>query len=186
MSRQPAPELPTFMRGNITDFHTHTPCKPGAIINLSPGDDRPGGFYYSVGIHPWDSEGVTPEMWRQLEADAAAPEVIAIGECGIDKLRGASLAAQTEIFRRHILLSESLGKPLIIHCVRAIEQVERLRTELRPTQPWILHGFRGKPQQALQLLNRGYYLSTTPSRLATLAETFPAFSPRLLAETDAG
>ena len=186
-----APPLPPLMRDNITDFHTHTSHKSGAIINRYPGDERPEGYYYSVGIHPWYSAEVTPQMWQQLELDAAAPEVIAIGECGIDKLRGASLPVQTEIFRRHILLSEALGKPLIIHCVRAIEQIERLRTEMRPTQPWILHGFRGKPQQALQLLARGYYLSTTPSHLSTLRSQLlssgsdPAtLSSSLLPETD--
>lgn len=182
-----APPLPPLMRDNITDFHTHTPLKPNAIINRYPGDERPGGYYYSVGIHPWYSFEVTPQMWRQLEIDAAAPEVIAIGECGIDKLRGADISLQAEIFRRHILLSEALGKPLIIHCVRAIEQIERLRTEMRPTQPWILHGFRGKPRQAHQLLSRGYYLSTTAARLAALRSELPnvaPFSSQLLPETD--
>ena len=49
--------------------------------------------------------------------------------------------------------------PLIIHCVKAMDELLAVRKKLNPAQPWIWHGFRGKPQQAGQLIKNGIYLS---------------------------
>ena len=56
-------------------------------------------------------------------------------------------------------LADRLDLPLIIHLVRAQEDLVRLKKELRPHSPWLIHGFRGKPEQAEQLLRAGFYLS---------------------------
>lgn len=78
----------------------------------------------------------------------------AIGECGLDKLRGASMDYQICWFKRQIELSEKVQKPLIIHCVKAWDELLLLHKQVNPRMPWIIHGFRGKPQLAKQLISK--------------------------------
>ncbi|MGN0231637.1 MAG: TatD family hydrolase [Muribaculaceae bacterium] len=166
----------------IIDIHTHIE-RPGAIINASPGSFSPKpGLLYSIGIHPWESETATDNDIAMLEHFALHPQVVMIGETGIDKLRGAALAIQIELMQRHIALSEALGKPLVVHCVRLSDELMRLRRSLNPSQPWIFHGFRGGAAHALQLLEAGI----VPSYGARHQKEAVAITPvnRLLAETD--
>lgn len=139
----------------ILDTHTHT-LKPGAVVNLDPGQKMLPGYRYSVAIHPWHTaEG----DFDYVLALAQSPQVVAIGETGLDKLRGPSLEKQTELFVRHAHLAQQLGKPLIIHAVRTFPELIRLKRELRPSVPWIIHGFRGNATLARELLRHGFYLS---------------------------
>lgn len=80
-----------------------------------------------------------------------------VGECGLDKLCQTPYSLQCEAFEAQIALSERLCRPLILHCVRAVDDVLRLKLGTR--QPWIWHGFRGKPEQMNQLLHHGFYIS---------------------------
>ncbi|MBR1593860.1 MAG: TatD family hydrolase [Alloprevotella sp.] len=151
------------------DFHTHNlAATPGtAIVNLPQEallhpdafTPHPAGLY-SVGIHPWwTGEENLVHLWAGARALAALPQVVAIGECGFDRLRGASPDVQREVFSRHVRLSEELRKPLTIHCVRAFDLLLAARRELRPEMKWTIHGFRGRPALARQLLNAGFDLS---------------------------
>lgn len=148
---------------NICDFkdiHTHNlKAGPDAIINLPWRSSLPPEGYFSAGIHPWDTSKVSSEDLAWVESLSKDPRVVAIGEAGLDALRGASLPEQEAIFRRHVELSERAGKPLIIHAVRTLHHIIRLRKELRPSQRWIIHGFRGKPDLARQLLDAGIDIS---------------------------
>lgn len=171
---------------DITDVHTHVARTPHAIISVGPDDERPGGYYYSVGIHPWDTAADSAELERRLDAvrEAVRDEaVLAVGECGIDRLRGGDAATQRRLFEAQARIAEECGKPLIIHVVRAIDDIIAIRRRLRPTVPWIIHGFRGKPEQARQLTALGFHLSAGPR---TPAATLAAIPPdRLLRESDA-
>ena len=140
---------------------------PGtAIVNLpeeallSP-EDFPlvEGGLYSAGIHPWWTEHDLDRLWNGLLAWAGHAQVVAIGECGLDKLRGASMEVQKEIFVRQLELGEHLSLPVTIHCVKAFDQLLSLRKTLRPSVQWTVHGFRGKPELAKQLLAAGFNLS---------------------------
>ncbi|RXE73951.1 TatD family deoxyribonuclease [Muribaculaceae bacterium Isolate-013 (NCI)] len=155
----------------FTDIHAHLApesCEApaGVLVSLTPAEavrvlGRPGvAGEYSVGIHPWDSGA--PADWDALEALLRHPAAVAVGECGLDALRGPGIGRQEEVLRRHIELSERLGKPLILHVVRAMEPLLRIRREMAPRQPWIWHGFRGKPPQAAQLVRAGIALSLGP------------------------
>ena len=73
--------------------------------------------------------------------------------------RAEILAAQTALLRIHYELSETLRKPLILHIVKSFPEIIALRKQWNPTQPWIIHGFRGKPQLARELLAHGFHLS---------------------------
>lgn len=167
----------------ILDVHTHRPA-PGAIVNVDPVDPvtLDPQYLYSVGLHPWNSDRVTPEALARLDSLAADSAVVAIGETGLDALRGADIATQQQLFDHHVELSESLRRPLIIHAVKTFPLIIASRRRHNPAMPWIIHGFRGKPQLAEELLRHGFYLSVgarvNPSSLAVIPPD------RLLAETD--
>lgn len=148
-----------------TDIHSHrSPLVAGqAIENCLPDVFRPQTEgWYSVGIHPWsvDCYAWSDHAFRSsLETILRHPQVLAIGEAGLDKLTSASLSLQLEVFRYQAVLAEAIGKPLIIHAVKATDELLALRKELKPTVSWIVHGFRGKPSLADAYLRHGFYLS---------------------------
>ena len=145
----------------LTDIHSHRVPDDGRRFILDCGTSIPDGVQHaSAGIHPWHIRDGWERDMRAVEAAATLPAVKAIGECGIDRARSdASTDLQESVLRRHIALSESVGKPLILHIVKGQETIIRLRRELRPQQPWIVHGFRGKPEQARQYIAAGLHLS---------------------------
>lgn len=138
---------------------------------------------FSCGIHPWYSEESEDQI-EYLGEIASNERIVAIGETGLDKLKGPDFEIQIPVFTAHIKLSEKLHKPLIIHCVKAWEELIRVRREAKPTQPWIIHGYRGKPALTEQLLREGFLFS--------IGDTFNADSLLLIplesmfCETDEG
>ncbi len=147
----------------LPDTHTHRPDAPDGVINYDPAtDSRPldPSLAYSVGVHPWNAGKATTEVMDRVAALAADPCVVAIGETGLDSLRGPAQETQREIFLGHIDIALAAGKPLIIHAVRAWPELLRIAAmyPCKP-EPWIIHGFRGKPGLARQLLAAGFSLS---------------------------
>ena len=144
----------------ISDIHTHHHNRSHAIISLSPAQfDRETTQLCSIGIHPWDSNHYTTEDIELLYEIATYPQVVAIGECGIDRLRGGSIEEQITLFEQHILLSEKVQKPLIIHAVKCADVILSLHRKHSPKQTWIIHGYRGNDTTAQQYLKRGIELS---------------------------
>ena len=157
------------------DFHTHHLPTENGVVAVVDGRD-------TWGIHPWQV-GQSPLPKDLEEASEVDWEtLLAVGECGLDALRGASMERQEEVFLQHIALSERLGKPLIVHCVKALDRLLRLRREQKPTMPWMLHGFRGKPQQLRSLLDAGFYIGFGFRHNAESLRLCPA--ERLLLESD--
>ena len=150
------------------DFHTHNlNAAPGsAIINLpecallQPGQfDLVAGSLYSVGIHPWWTEDDLFSLFLGLEFWVNHSQIVALGECGLDKLRGASMSVQEFWFERQVLMAEDLHLPVTVHCVKAFDRLLSIHKRLRPCMQWTVHGFRGKPDLAKQLLSAGMNLS---------------------------
>ena len=116
----------------------------------------------SYGIHPWwfDEEGFDfPKELQRLEQLLRENKLAAIGETGIDKLHPQTLPQQSDSFEKHILLSETFQKPLIIHNVKGNDILMRLHKKHQPRQAWIIHGFNGNETEVRQLTSRGMYLS---------------------------
>jgi len=172
----------------IKDIHTHVlPEEPGtAIVCIACGPIPDGaleqGHVFSAGLHPWDVTGHDEEAFRNLEELLAKPQVLAVGECGFDTLKGPSHELQEQAFIRQVDLSERYGKPMILHVVRDFDSVIRLRKQLKPTQKWIIHGFRGGPQQMEQLYSNGILVSFGPKHNPETIRQVPP--ERLYLETD--
>lgn len=141
----------------LIDIHTHTPQEGTfGILNSNEATQHP----FSTGIHPWDIVADWEERMNKIEDIAQDKNCVAIGECGIDRLKStATYETQRTILARHAKLAENLGKPLIIHLVKGEEEILRFAKEHSHREAWIIHGFRGKPQQARNLIRAGYYLS---------------------------
>lgn len=167
----------------IYDVHTHDlRRKDFAVVSLPLGAEIPAGGCYSVGIHPWDADKADEDSMRWLRESAADGRVVAIGETGFDALRGGDMGRQEKIFREHAALSRQYGKPMIIHNVRGTDRLVRIHRELKPAEPWIIHGFRGKPELARQLVREGFYLSVGEKFNPASVEVIPL--EKLLIESD--
>lgn len=146
----------------LLDIHSHHAAPyPEGIISTDIEFFSPvAGQLYSVGIHPWTTVNAMPEdSFRKLEEAASLPQTAAIGEAGIDPAKGAPLFRQLQIFKRQVELSEKFRKPLIVHAVKSADIILGLKRDFNPTQPWVIHGFRGKPGLALQYVKAGILLS---------------------------
>ena len=167
----------------IVDAHTHNPQAQNALIACDPMEFCPHeGRLYSVGIHPWKTADVMADRLQALAAVARHEQVVAIGETGLDALRGAPFNVQWDIFNRHIELAEALGKTLIVHMVRTSQQVLKAWRESGRAVAWVIHGMRGKPQVARPLLDAGFYLSFGPRFNPDTAAITPL--EQMLIETD--
>ncbi len=154
-------------QGDFIDIHAHG-AKPAegvfAIDVLMVHEERlpvdSPRIVYCAGIHPWYLNESNHRALVQKVADLVAdPLVIAVGEAGFDKIRGPGLEIQRIVFEKQITISESGRKPVIIHCVRAWDELLMQHKKLCPQMPWLIHGFRGNKELALQLINKGMYLS---------------------------
>ena len=150
----------------FVDIHTHNLSSPThlAIRNITLLEAESFLFeqdkgLFSIGFHPWYADTYSVELFENLERYASHKRVIAIGECGLDKNSDVPYEIQLLVFEKQISLSEKVQKPLIIHCVGYFNELFALKKALHPTQLWIIHGFRGKPELAKQALTAGCALS---------------------------
>ncbi|MDH6534410.1 TatD DNase family protein [Parabacteroides sp. PM5-20] len=168
------------------DIHTHRASGEAEVLEvinviIKEPVEKNDAPYRSYGIHPWYIGNVEEQM-EELRKAAFLPETVAIGEAGLDKLAETDFATQEDAFLRQIRLAEEVEKPLIIHCVKAWTELLRLKKEMKPIQPWIVHGFRGKPALAAQLIEQGIFLSLGSSfNPSSLQTAWPGY---VLTETD--
>ena len=169
----------------LLDFHTHRLDARGALISVDPRQfDPQSGCWYSVGYHPWnDVDRLTPDDWTLLEQCARHPQVLAIGETGMDTLRGGDIDIQAAAFLRHLQLAHAVGKPVVAHCVRTAQRLLDVRRQAGLTAvPLAIHGMRSNQRVARLLLDSGCYLSYGPRFNPEALAATPL--DRLLIETD--
>lgn len=121
---------------SFPDAHTHfLTGNPNTILSANSSIDS----FHSRGIHPWCvDETISLE---KLESDLQHPKCIALGEIGLDKVCLSDFKLQRKLFIQQIELSEKYSLPVIIHCVRANNELIEIKKEIQPTQCWIWHGF---------------------------------------------
>lgn len=140
-----------------------------------------------MGLHPWK---IHPSHWENdlisLQNASVSPKVVAIGECGLDRSIPIELTLQSSVFRKQIHWATTLQKPLIIHCVRAWEEVFALLKEEHFLHPVLFHGFNKNLPLALKIIEKGYYISLGKAlqkeSLQEVLRNIPA--DRFLLETD--
>lgn len=169
----------------LTDIHTHNPQAGGiAIRSHRMGIGEPVPLKpFSEGIHPWDASLVAEPL--ALVQELRNDPIIAVGEIGLDRLH-PDIPLQTELFRRQLIVAHELDLPVIIHCVKAFEDV---MSELHSVghKKIIFHGYTGSGQQTKRVYDEGYYISLGKvslgsARTITGLKGFPV--ERMFLETD--
>lgn len=150
------------------NFHTHrrAAAPTERVIRdlssvLAGGHDvpQPAEEWFSAGIHPLYIPACTEQALTELEKLWSLPGCAAVGEAGIDKNSPAPLPLQCEVFARQLEAARRHGLPVIVHCVRAWDELLMVCRSTAPDVPCVVHGFRGRPELAHQLLGKGFYLS---------------------------
>lgn len=94
-------------------------------------------YLVSVGAHPWFA--VDTDYTDILQKLASNKHVAAIGECGLDAIKGKPLPVQKQVFWQHIYVANNLKKPLILHIVKSYHLLPEFLKQIRV--PVILHGY---------------------------------------------
>jgi TatD DNase family protein len=145
------------------NIHSHQPPQKNecVITNLyNHFEQVVAGGIYSAGLHPWYLNDTTwVEEMKALEQYSNNKNVLAIGECGLDKICTTGFLLQQQVFAAQIALANKINKPLIIHCVKAYEEVVQQLRQNNNRVPVIFHGFNKNKILAQQLIHKGFYLS---------------------------
>ena len=159
------------------DIHTHISSIQKDVFSIENKYPNSTDFStpFSIGIHPWYiSENTLQNDIKIIEEQLSSENCYALGECGLDRITDVDFSLQIKVFKQQIRLSEKYNKPLIIHCVRAFQEIIQLKKEMNPKQPWIVHGFNKNHQIALDLIRHQICMSFGKSLLKNekLQETF--------------
>ena len=126
---------------------------------------HPGTIQAAVGIHPHYAAAASDAEWQELATLAATPEVVAVGEIGLDFHRNLSTpSVQRAAFDRQLALAATLGKPVLVHDRDAHAEIRAALLAHRSTaEPHIirgvLHAFSGDAAMAAELSAAGYLIS---------------------------
>lgn len=151
------------------------------------------GIWATAGLHPTDAVK-DADNFSEIEKLAENSKVVGIGECGFDLYREKGdevIKIQKELFEKHILLSNKIKKPLVIHSREAFPQTfEALEKnkDLLLKNAGIFHFFTGGIEEAKKAIELGF--SFTFGGLITYKNDFDEvvkYIPleNILIETDA-
>jgi len=157
-------------------------------ITLAQNNDI---FYAAVGVHPHNVIDLNNNIMSALAEFASYPEVVAIGEIGLDYFyENSPREAQKIWFAKQISLARSAKLPLIVHSRDAHEDtLNMLRSEKAYEVGGVLHCFSGSVEMAREVINLGFFISfagpvtfKNAKKLLEVARYIP--DDRLLIETD--
>ena len=173
------------------DFHTHRRSGDALeILNVEALDAGAvaracqQGQPFSLGVHPWraaeNSERLN-EAFECMERTVQNGQAVAVGECGLDWAVEVDRGSQTEVFERQLALAKCSDRPVVLHCVRAFEDV-MLRLRRAKIERAVFHSFVGSIQQAERVVREGYFCSFSPRSLASprTREVINAIAPSVM------
>lgn len=144
---------------NLWDIHTHHLGLDKAIFNALDFSEIPTQ-HFSMGLHPWFLDEEWQSKLDRIGIVARGnPNLMAIGECGFDRLKGPEVSVQIAAFRAQAALAKELEIPLILHCVKGHDLILGfLKAEKYPPSI-IWHGWNLKPELARPLLEFPVFFS---------------------------
>lgn len=121
---------------------------------------REEGVWATAGVHPHRASTFDGRVAEELEELLRAPEVVAVGETGLDyHYENSPRADQRESFRAHVDLARRTGLPLVVHSRDADEETEALVRERGEAVRGVLHCFTGGDGLLDAALGAGWYVS---------------------------
>ncbi len=164
-------ETPSYI-----DFHTHRRYDgEQAVFNVDALDADAvecactTPYPFTVGIHPWRADAPVEQLqkaYAQIERCVHVDGFVAIGECGLDWVSDVARDAQMEVFEHQLELAHRLSLPVVLHCVRAFEEVMSILRARRVDRA-VFHSFVGSAQQIERVVREGYFCSFSPRSLAS-------------------
>jgi TatD DNase family protein len=166
--------------------------REGSQEALRLAQAHPTFLYATAGVHPHHAIEVTDEGLAQLRALHAMPEVVAVGECGLDYFRDFSpRPVQRSAFEKQLQLAVECGKPLFLHQRDAHEDFMAIMKNFEGRlNKAVVHCFTGTKQECFAYLDADYYIGITgwlcdERRGQHLREIVPHIpAERLMIETD--
>ncbi|MGF1683060.1 3'-5' ssDNA/RNA exonuclease TatD [Photobacterium minamisatsumaniensis] len=148
--------------------------------------------YSTAGVHPHDAKTVDDLTFPQIRDLALSPEVVAIGECGLDFNRDFSPRPQQEaVFEAQLALAAELNMPVFMHCRDAHERFIDILKPWRDKLPAaVLHCFTGSDSELRECLALDLHIGITgwvcDERRGTELRNIVQYIPdnRLMIETD--
>jgi len=117
---------------------------------------------YALGIHPWYCQSDSITLFNDLKGTISRcshdENLVAIGECGLDKLRKSNWQAQLVQFERQLELAKELELPIILHVVKAHNEMLTLLKHYGLPKGGVIHGFYGGVELANEYIRLGYKL----------------------------
>ncbi|WP_434929107.1 TatD family hydrolase [Shewanella sp. HL-SH2] len=117
--------------------------------------------YFSLGIHPWylpeNIDTALEELEHQIYLNQTNPLFVAIGECGLDKLR-PEFEQQQALCEQQLQLAKKYQLPVILHAVKCHALLIELLTKAALTKGGVIHGFYGSVEVAKQYQKLGFKL----------------------------
>lgn len=159
---------------------------------------HPGLLYATAGVHPHHAVEYTDECDAEMRALHAHPEVVAVGETGLDYFRDFSpRPAQCKAFERQLQISVDLavngvGKPLFLHQRDAhADFMAVMKNFAGRLGPAVVHCFTGTREELFDYLDQDWHIGITGwlcderrgQHLREIVKNIPA--NRLMVETDA-
>ncbi len=170
---------------NLFNCHTHkSKNRDYEIISVALEENI--STFHSIGVHPWKAHLTNIEFVENKLLHRITDKTLAIGEIGLDRIQGPNLELQIDMFIQQVEISENEKLPVIIHCVKAWNELAIIKRKLDPTQTWIFHGF-SKANLLEEVLREGMVVSIgtdifTNLKLQKIVAKIP--NDRLLLETD--
>jgi TatD DNase family protein len=165
---------------------------------LALAQAHPGELFATAGVHPHHATEYTAECDAEMRALHAHPEVVAVGECGLDYFRDFSpRPAQRRAFERQLQIAadlavDGIGKPVFLHQRDAHADFLAVMREFEGRLgPAVVHCFTGSREELFDYLDRDWHVGITGwlcderrgQHLRELVPHIPA--NRLMIETDA-
>lgn len=121
------------------------------------------GLYWAAGLHPWWCEtyyqsSTFSELESLLASVITDPRCVAVGETGLDAIKGGRLDLQKQSVEMHLRIAKTFSKPIILH---AHKTQPELFMQLKPYLQHIrgvVHAFSGSYEQAKHWVDAGFYL----------------------------
>lgn len=174
------------------NLHSHRKPKVIGEIAIRNGflkniDFNKIDYQVSLGIHPWHVQKTNTD-WALTQIEKNHTQIIAIGECGLDRVIQTPIELQIITFHQQIKLAFKYHLPVIVHCVKAYSDFAAFAKQYTNVK-FVLHGFSGN-EEILQMLlpfnnvyfSVGKYLFNPSSNSSLIIGKIPL--NRLFLETD--
>ncbi|MCB9853768.1 MAG: TatD family hydrolase [Phycisphaerales bacterium] len=157
------------------------------VLELS---DQYSNIHAVAGVHPHEAGKVEKGWVEALTGIVSRGDVYAVGEMGLDyHYDFADRDAQKRVFEAQLAIAADVAKPIVIHCREAHVDTLEILEAAAPTSPVVFHCFTGTLNEALEIIDAGYWISLTgvvtfkkSDELREVARRIPG--DRLMVETD--